>query len=229
MGVFMEELVRRLTGITLQRLFAERIRDPYGVSFFLGLPEAEDCRFREALPAKEDLNGEPDPQREPGDDLLSRALLVRDGDKFIECTTPAFANRVDVRRAGLAAAGGVGTAEGLARAYAAALTGVDSLAPFLHPEQMSTMSQEQVWAHDRVLDTYMCFGAVFMKAQPRMPFASHGGFGHDGAVGALGFADPEYDLGFGYLPRTMFHSSERFVHLSVAVRSAIKTILSREK
>ena len=229
MGVFMEELVRRLTGTTLQRIFAERIRDPYDVSFFLGLPEAEDYRFREALPAKEDLRGELDPQRNLGDDLLSGAVLVRNGDKLIECVTPAFANRVDVRRAGLAAAGGVSTAEGLARAYAAALTGVDGLAPFLHPKTVSTMSQQQVWGHDRVLDVSMCFGVVFMKAQPRMPFASHRGFGHDGAVGALGFADPEYDLGFGYLPRTMFHSSERFVHLSVAIRSAIKTILSREK
>jgi CubicO group peptidase (beta-lactamase class C family) len=229
MGVFMEELARRLTGSTLQRLFAERIRDPYGVSFFLGLPEAEDYRFREVLPAKEDEHSAPDPQRELGDDLLSSALVVRDGDELIEAATPAFANRPDVRRAGLSAAGGVGSAEGLARAYAAALTGVEGLAPFLHPKTVSTMSQQQVWGHDRVLDVDMCFGVVFMKAQPRMPFASQTGFGHDGACGALGFADPEYDLGFGYLPRTMFHSSERFVRLSVEVRSAIKTILRREK
>jgi CubicO group peptidase (beta-lactamase class C family) len=227
MGVFMEELVRRVAGTTLQRLFAERVRDPYGVPFFLGLPEAEDHRFREVLPAKEDEQNELDAQGELGDDLLSSAMVVRDGDELIQCATPAFANRADVRRAGLASVGGVGSAEGLARAYAAALTGVEGLAPFLNPKTVTTMSQQQVWDYDRVLDVYMCFGVVFMKAQPRMPFASHRGFGHDGACGALGFADPEYDLGFGYLPRTMFHSNERFVRLSQEVRSAIKAILSR--
>jgi CubicO group peptidase (beta-lactamase class C family) len=225
----MEELVRRLVGTTLQRLFAERIRDPYGVSFFLGLPEAEDHRFRAVLPAKEDEHGEPGPQRELGDDLLSWATVVRDGDERINGATPAFVNRADVRRAGLAAAGGVGSAEGLARAYAAALTGVEGHAPVLHPKTVTTMSQQQVWGHDRVLDVYMCFGVVFMKAQPRMPFASHRGFGHDGAGGALGFADPEYDLAFGYIPRTVVHNSEPFVRLSLEVRSAIKTIRGREK
>jgi CubicO group peptidase (beta-lactamase class C family) len=227
MGVFMEELVRRVAGTTLQSLFAERIRDPYGVAFFLGLPEAEDYRFRKVLPAKEDEQNELDAQGELGDDLLTSALVVRDGHELIQAATPAFANRVDVRRAGLAAAGGVASAEGLARAYAAALTGVEGLAPLLNTKTVSTMSQQQVWGHDRVLDTYMCFGVVFMKAQPRMPFASHRGFGHDGACGALGFADPEYDLGFGYLPTTMFHSNERFVRLSQEVRSAIKAVRGR--
>lgn len=115
MGVFMEELVRRVAGTTLQSLFAERIRDPYGISFFLGLPEAEDYRFRKVLPAKEDEQNELDAQGELGDDLLTSALVVRDGHELIQAATPAFANRVDVRRAGLAAAGGVASAEGLAR------------------------------------------------------------------------------------------------------------------
>lgn len=229
MGVFMEELVRRTTGTTLQRLFAERFRDPYRLAFFLGLPEAEDYRFREVLPAQEDVLSELGPQWDLGDDLASSALVVRDGDELIQAATPTFANRIDVRRAGLAAAGGVASAEGLARAYAAALTGVESLPPLLHHKTVSTMSQQQVWGHDRVLDVYMCFGVVFMKAQPRMPFASHRGFGHDGACGALGFADPKYDLGFGYLPRTMFHSSERFVRLSLEVRSAINTLLGQRQ
>ncbi len=225
MGVFMEELVRRVAGSTLQSLFAERIRDPYGLSFFLGLPQAQDYRFREVLPAPEDEQNELDAQGELGDDLLSSAMLVRDGAKVIQAATPAFANRVDVRRAGLAAAGGVSSAEGLARAYAAALTGVDGRAPFLDSKTVSTMSQQQVWGNDRVLDVYMCFAVVFMKPQARMAFASRRGFGHDGACGALGFADPEYDLGFGYVPTTMFHSNERFVRLSKQVRSAIKTLL----
>jgi CubicO group peptidase (beta-lactamase class C family) len=222
MGVFMEELVRRLTGTTLQSLFAERLRDPYDISFYLGLPEAEDDRFQEMLPAETDEQGDIVSRGDLSDDLASRAVLVRDGDNRFNGATPAFANRSDVRRAGLAAVGGVGSAEGLARTDAAALTGVEGLPPLLSPKTVRTMAQQQVWAHDRVLDLDMCFGVVFMKAQPRMPFASYRGFGHDGAGGALGFADPEYDLGFGYIPGRMCYSSEQFVGLSLAVREAIR-------
>ena len=72
MGVFMEELVRRLTGTTLQSLFAERLRDPYDISFYLGLPEAEDDRFQEMLPAETDEQGDIVSRGDLSDDLASR-------------------------------------------------------------------------------------------------------------------------------------------------------------
>ena len=36
----MEELVRRVTGITLQQMFDEEIRSPRGYEVYLGLPAA---------------------------------------------------------------------------------------------------------------------------------------------------------------------------------------------
>ena len=40
----MEELCRRVTGMTLQELYDERIRRPWGIDFFLGLPEDQEPR-----------------------------------------------------------------------------------------------------------------------------------------------------------------------------------------
>lgn len=38
MAALSGEVVRRATGRTVQDLFAERVREPYAVDFFLGLP-----------------------------------------------------------------------------------------------------------------------------------------------------------------------------------------------
>lgn len=61
-----------------------------------------------------------------------------------------------------------------------------------------------------------------MKPQPGRNFGSRRAFGHEGASAALGFADPSYGLGFGYVP---LRSEEgrtggRAQRLSLAVRQA---------
>ena len=44
------EVVRRATGETIQQHFAERVRDPYAVDFYLGLPQDQESRFLSAQP-----------------------------------------------------------------------------------------------------------------------------------------------------------------------------------
>jgi hypothetical protein len=101
----------------------------------------------------------------------------------------------------MSAAGGVGTAEGLARLYAAATTGIGEAEAFLGPAAIEAMSEEQVWGLDRSSGLDNAFAVVFMKPHPSRNFGSHRAFGHEGANAALGFADPAYGLGFGYIPR----------------------------
>src|SRR5882724_12699573 len=45
MGIFMEELTRRVTGGSLQELYESRIRLPRDIDVYLGLPEVEESRF----------------------------------------------------------------------------------------------------------------------------------------------------------------------------------------
>jgi hypothetical protein len=47
------------------------------------------------------------------------------------------------------------------------------------------MSPTQVFGHDRILLAQMSFGVVFQTPHPRVPFASHHAFGHDGAGGDI--------------------------------------------
>jgi CubicO group peptidase (beta-lactamase class C family) len=189
-GILMEELCRRVSGTSLQSIYDLRIRSVYGVDFFLGLPEELEPRYRNVL-------YDTDP-RQPWLDPLSLDGLNSNAPVSSIMELP---NRQEVRAAGMSAAGGVGTAQGLARLYAAVTTGVDGGAPLLTPETISLMSQEQVWGLDRSSGLDNAFAVVFMKPHPSRNFGSHRAFGHEGANAALAFADPSYGLGFGYVPR----------------------------
>jgi hypothetical protein len=117
----------------------------------------------------------------------------------------------------------VGSADGLARVYAGAVTGLDTLPAFLTPDTIALMSQEQVWGLDRVFCEASSFAVTFMKANPRMDFGSAQAFGHDGANASLGFADPLYGVGFGYVPAWAEEggTAGRGMQLSAAVRRVI--------
>ncbi|MHB8190965.1 MAG: serine hydrolase domain-containing protein [Ferrimicrobium sp.] len=216
MGVLMEELCRRTDGRSLQEIYAKEIRDPYGIDFYLGVPAEEESRVLPILPRAE---RQVSLKEENDDSLIGLAMgVIREG--RMDTKLDYLANDPAVRRSGVAAVGGVGSAEGLARLYAAAVTGVDGREPFLGSWVIGEMTREQVWGLDRVLNVQMCFGVVFMKPHPHMQFASYQGFGHDGAGGALGFADPKYGLAVGYIPQRM-SGSETFVELSNCIRQCV--------
>ncbi|WP_427131734.1 hypothetical protein [Pseudarthrobacter sp. S9] len=130
-----------------------------------------------------------------------------------------------IRAGGMSSAGGAGSADGLARLYAAATTGVDGAPPFLAPATVDVMAKEQVWGLDRASGLENVFAVVFMKPQPGRNFGSHRAFGHEGASAALGFADPSYGLGFGYVPRRSEEgrTNGRAQLLSLAVRKAARS------
>ena len=47
------------------------------------------------------------------------------------------------------------------------------------------------------------FGLGFMLSSPFAPYGGPKGFGHAGAGGSVGFADPEHGIGFGYVMSKM--------------------------
>ncbi|QYF90262.1 serine hydrolase domain-containing protein [Arthrobacter sp. PAMC25284] len=213
-GILMEELCRRTTGTTLQQHYDERIRRPYGVDFFLGLPEDEEPRYRAVLHDADPAGPWLDPMSMDG--IRSNAPVS---------SIMELPNHRAVRAAGMSSAGGVGSAEGLARLYAAGTTGVDGAAAFLNPATIGLMAAEQVSGLDRCSGAAKAFAVVFMKPHPGQAFGSHLAFGHDGANAALGFADPGYGLGFGYVPRRSEEGGTggRAQRLSAAVRRAAQS------
>ncbi|WP_120520259.1 serine hydrolase domain-containing protein [Arthrobacter celericrescens] len=239
-GVFMEELCRRITGNTLQEVFEERVRSVAGADFFLGLPESEEPRYAT-------LRWEADPSR-PWTDPASHFGLAANAGTAEILDLP---NIREVRAAGLSSVAGVANADGMARVYAAALTGLaaesvaadgtgrpgtggsgagrPAVAPLLSEETLRAVSAEQVFGIDRVFGDTSCFAIVFMKSHARMPFGSYRAFGHDGASGALGYADPVYGLAFGYVPQQAEPGGIgcRNFELSAAVRKAVSELASQ--
>ena len=210
-GILMEELCRRVAGAPLQELYEERLRRPFGIDFFLGLPPEEEPRYREVLYTEDPEAAWLDPLSYAGLNSNAPASGIME-----------LPNHRLIRAGGMSAAGGVGSAEGLARLYAAATTGVQGGPGFLAPRTIGAMAEEQVWGLDRSSGQDNAFAVVFMKPQPGRDFGSHLAFGHEGANAALGFADPCYGIGFGYVPRRSEEgrTNGRAQRLSAAVRQA---------
>jgi CubicO group peptidase (beta-lactamase class C family) len=93
------------------------------------------------------------------------------------------------------------SARGIARLYSAlaaggAIDGVVVCDPDVLAE--ATKTQSEGWCP--FLEREVSFGLGFQPTRPDRPFGPNAGsFGHFGSGGALGFADPEARIAFGYV------------------------------
>ena len=102
-------------------------------------------------------------------------------------------------RYGHPAGSGTGTARGLARLFAAAVTGVDGAEPFLSADTVWQIGQQQVRGTDEVLGLPgRAHGIVFQKPSEQLAFGGPRAFGHDGAMGALACVDPDSGVTFAW-------------------------------
>jgi CubicO group peptidase (beta-lactamase class C family) len=232
-GWLVGEVVRRITGKSLGTFFADEVAGPLGLEFWIGLPAEQQARvapltnrgLRAASPAEAAAGkaAEPgmagenpivEPEEADGglvetiekllgpDTMLVKALGGAVSMPFVG--EGAF-NRHDVRAAELPAANGVTNARSLARMYAATIGSVKgvSTASLLTPEQVAAASTTQTSGADLCLVFETTFGLGYMTASPFSPYGSARSFGHAGAGGSVGFADPENGLGFGYVMNRM--------------------------
>ena len=121
------------------------------------------------------------------------------------------------------AANGVTNARALARMYAACIGEVDGIR-LLSEETVAAAAREQCSGVDEVVMGYSRFGTGYQLPQPAVPMLGPTSFGHAGAGGALGFADRENRIGFGYVANLLSASmanETRAKALVAAVRDAI--------
>lgn len=200
-GALTGEVVRRATGRTLQEVYEERIRAPYGLDFFLGLPEALEPRFRSVQPMA------PTPKQQAVLDAAPRGphTLTSIAYNTHVPEPPALEdhpNSRTVRAKGPASAGGVAAARGLAGMYAAAISEVGGRPPLLKPDTIAEVGQIHSVGHDLVSRAHRAFGLGFQAtAEAWYPFLGAGAFGHSGASGSQAFADPRSGLAYGYTRR----------------------------
>jgi CubicO group peptidase (beta-lactamase class C family) len=195
------ELVRRVTGKTLGRMFAEEIAAPLGLEFWIGLPEAEEPRVATLIPAPEPED--PAVREFMARELTQATLLGR------VITGPSNLFRYDTRwnrralhAAEMPSSNGIGTARAIARMYAAIARDVDGV-QLLRPDTVALARTEQASGTDAVLGFPTRFGVGFMVPPMLSLAAAPTAFGHPGAGGSLGFTDPEAELGFGYVMNQM--------------------------
>lgn len=202
-GALTGEVVRRVTGRSVQEIWEERVRAPYGLDFYIGLPEELEARYQDVRPmaAPPEVTAQLAANPPARDSLLAVAFNLH-------ATPPtdlaAFMNTRSVRALGPTSAGGVGNARGLARFYAATISEVDGRAPLLRPETIAEFSRLQTPGTDLVTGETDHFALGFEASQVRYPFLGGTAFGHSGAAGSQAFADPASGVAYGYT-RRRFH------------------------
>ncbi len=199
-GTIMDELVRRIAGIPIADFFGKEIGGPRGIDFYIRTPPDADSRVRAVLPAS------PTPEQEKQANAPAQPDSLT-GMAFNAATRPArveqLPNIKSFRASGQAAAAGTGSARGLARLYAMCISEVDGFARLLTDDTIAQVTQIQAAGEDLVLRATTRFGIVFQKADERLALGSHQAFGHDGAGGSIGAADPWHGISYAWIPRRM--------------------------
>ncbi|QUI31578.1 serine hydrolase domain-containing protein [Streptomyces alfalfae] len=200
-GALSGEVVLRATGQTLQEVYEERVRAPYGLDFFLGLPEEHEKRFRPVQPMA------PTPEEAallaslpPQPHSLGSIAFNRNAAEPTDLE--ALPNSRLVRAKGPASVGGVASARGLAGMYAAAVTGVDGREALLKASTVAEFGQVQSVGHDLALRAHKAYGVGFQATSEAVyPYLGAGTIGHSGIGGSQAFADPRGGLAYGYTRR----------------------------
>lgn len=114
-------------------------------------------------------------------------------------------NEPEYRRLELPSSTGAGDARSLARLYAACVGPLaDGTPRLLSAATVAAASTVEAAGPDRVLTIFdSCYGLGFTLPPMLAPGCGPRSFGHPGAGGSLGFADPEAGLGFGYVMNRM--------------------------
>lgn len=209
-GYLVGEVVRRITNRSLGTFFAEEVAAPLGLEFFIGLPEEHEDRVSPIVGANFEggLTNDSDPDGAPSGfatTLVARALnlggAIQDRD---------WMNQRSWHAAEMPAGNGITNATSLSRMYAAIIGTVDGgpSEPLLTPAQVEQARTPLTSGADQVFASVgftleQKIGLGFWRSSPVTLFGGEGSFGHGGAGGSYGFADPEHGLAVGYVMNKM--------------------------
>jgi CubicO group peptidase (beta-lactamase class C family) len=199
-GWLLDELVRRVTGQGTGEWLASQVTGPLGLDLWLGLPESEAGRAGRVgrVEGAEPTGGlRARPKRSVTEAYEDPASLTRRAfaaiSPFPDQNDPAY------RASALPATNAMATADGLARFYATLIGDTAGATRLFTPETVELARAEESAGPDRVLVVGTRFGLGYMLHGSASPFLTPGSFGHPGRGGALGFADPETGIAFGYV------------------------------
>lgn len=191
-GALTGEVVRRVTGRTIREWYEERVRAPYDLDYYIGLPAELEERFVPVEPVRDNAT-------QPSLDPASLTAIAFNLNASAPTDIVDFGNDRLVHSGGPTSSGGVGDARGLAKMYAATLSEVDGRDRLLRPETVAEFGGVSWTGTDVVTGQPDHFGLGFEAASVRYPVLSDKAFGHSGATGSYSLADPRVGVGYSYL------------------------------
>jgi CubicO group peptidase (beta-lactamase class C family) len=203
-GWLVGEVVRRVSGVSLGAFVRREIADPLDLDLWIGLPAHQHHRVAPiealAIPTAPEVAALVDAFLGP-EAPLGRALFAPGG-AWAEEGFAAF-NRPDVLAAEVPAANGVTDARSLAKMYAACIGEVGGVR-LLTDESVERALGPHTEGFDTVmLDLDVQYGLGFHRPGPALKLGGPRSFGHYGAGGSVGFADPDAELSFAYVMNRM--------------------------
>ena len=231
LGFYEGELMRRVDRghRSLGQFFQDEIATPLGEDIYIRLPDeipnsrlatlsppgrVEMCiGFRPVRLLVEGLNPRSN---------INRALSANPGTSVYLDEQRVYARNLEVP-----AGGGVATARGIAHAYGVFATGGRELG--LRQETLDLLAAPAIpplrGFYDECLKGEVQFSLGFMKPCENWRFGGARSFGSPGSGGALGFADPDAEIGYGYVTSAMgmtFTGDARDIALREALYSALQ-------
>jgi CubicO group peptidase (beta-lactamase class C family) len=189
-GHLIGEVVRRVSGETCgARLRAAAT--PLDADLWFGVGPAEQRRCADVIWAGSRTATDVNFADLKGDELMTMVGYFNPSGY----SSMGVVNTAAWRSAEIPSTNGHGTAGGIARLYGALLEPGRLLTAPLLEEATSPQSQ----GYCPVLGEEVTFGLGFKPTAPRRPFGPNpNSFGHFGTGGAVGFADPDAGIAFGY-------------------------------
>jgi CubicO group peptidase (beta-lactamase class C family) len=198
------EIIRRVTGRSVGDYFAELVTRPLGVDAWVGLPQTEAARAAHlrVSPPLSALWAEE--ATKPAPNWPYKAMTLGHALPADLVTEAGGFNADRIRAAEIPGAGGVASAEALATIWSATVVptrGVRLIDDAVIAQATRTKSEGiSVFGGE---PPFCRWGYGFQLDSAARRYLADGNFGHDGAGGQVGFANPQRRIGFGFVTNWM--------------------------
>jgi CubicO group peptidase (beta-lactamase class C family) len=193
-GYLVGEVIRRVTGKSIGRVFREEVAEPLGADFWIGLPASEDDRVAELIP--------PPPGEAVGAAMgqseIQRNMATNPGIDVAETKTRAW------RGAEIPAAGGTGNARSVAEIHAIlANGGVAKGRRFLSEAGCRKALEVQAEGTDLAMGIPARFGLGFGLAGGLVPLPNANTMFWGGYGGSIAIIDMDARMSISYVMNVM--------------------------